>query len=225
MCGRYSIVLTEEMLQLQFGDALQLPSELPENYNVAPTQRGLVLTNRDPDRLQLFKWGLVPFWAKDTKGGARLINARSESIAEKPSFRKPIREKRCLVIADSFYEWKRSGSTKQPFRILPADDRLLIMAGIWERWKPKDDPEADYLYSYSIITGPPNADVTGLHDRMPMLLQESEQQSTWLSKDADLDTILALLTPPPDGTLRSYPVSTEVNNVRNNGPQLHDAML
>lgn len=220
MCGRYSIVLSADDLQLSFGDALQMPSELPVNYNQAPTQLGLVLTNQKPDRLQLYHWGLVPSWAKDRKLGARMINARREGIEAKASFRKPIRRQRCLVLGDSFYEWKSAPDGKRPFRILPREGPFLVMAGIWERWQPEG---ANTSYnSYSIITGPPNADMAGLHDRMPMLLQHSEQQSVWLDSDAELDTVLALLQTPPAGTLQSYEVSRAVNSVRNNGAQLHE---
>ena len=223
MCGRYSVVIDEAKLRKQFSRELTEGSVLQqsETYNMAPTQYGPVITDKQPDRLSSFRWGLVPFWAKDLGIGARMINARSESIAEKPSFRKAIRERRCLVIADSFYEWKREGGKKQPYRILPSDDGLLVMAGIWERWQPKDDPEADPVYTYSIITGEPNAEMDPIHNRMPMLLQREEQQSNWLSDDLPLPQVLELLQTPPDGTLRHYPVSPAVGNVRNNGPDLH----
>lgn len=224
MCGRYSVVLPDEKLQQTFGNDIQLPAggQLPLNYNMAPTQQGPVITNRAADRISLFRWGLVPFWSKDEKSGARMINARSEGIENKPSFRSPIREKRCLVLADSFYEWKREGGSKTPYRILPADGSLLVMAGIWESWRPKDQPDADPLYTYSVITGPPNEEVAPIHDRMPMLLTDPEAQGRWLADDLPLEEVLALLQPPPDGSLRMYPVSTRVNNVRNNGPELHE---
>ncbi|MEM9835383.1 MAG: SOS response-associated peptidase, partial [Bacteroidota bacterium] len=131
MCGRYSIVIEPEKIVNQFGVPIDLPTEgLPVNYNVAPTQAGLVLTDAQPDRFSVFRWGLVPFWAKDIKIGSRMINARSEGIETKPSFRDPVRKKRCLVIADSFYEWKKEGLAKQPYRIMPTNASLLIMAGI-----------------------------------------------------------------------------------------------
>ncbi|MEL6668462.1 MAG: SOS response-associated peptidase [Bacteroidota bacterium] len=226
MCGRYSIVIDEDKLRKQFGESLQLPfgqESLPTNYNVAPTQDGLVLTDAEPNRLSLFRWGLVPFWAKDLKIGSRMINARSEGIVDKPAFRQAIRKRRCLVIADSFYEWKRLGKDKQPYRILPADDSLLIMAGIWEVWRgvsKQDDP----VYTYSVITGAPNLEMQPLHDRMPILLQDEESQSAWLSEEADLPMVQNLLQTPPDGILRAYPVSKAVGNVRNNGPELHQSM-
>lgn len=226
MCGRYSIVITEEQLRKQFSRNLQLPTAgLPENYNVAPTQSGLVITDRSPDQLANFRWGLVPFWAKDLKIGARMINARSEGIEDKASFRKPIRERRCLVLADSFYEWQARNDGKQPYRIKPTNGNLLVMAGIWEQWHPKGSPDADPVFSYSIITGAPNAEMTPIHDRMPMLLTTEEQQSSWLDREAPLPEVLNLLRTPPDGTLDYYPVSPLVGNVRNNGAELHQRFI
>lgn len=224
MCGRYSIVIDEKKLREQFGRQLQLPVEgLPTNYNVAPTQKGLVITGENPDQLGLFRWGLVPFWAKDLKIGARMINARSEGIEDKPSFRKPIRERRCLVLADSFYEWQRHEGGKTPMRIMPADGSLLVMAGIWESWWPKEDPE-NPVYTFSIITGAPNAEMAPVHNRMPMLLSQEQAQSAWLDPQLPLPEALNLLNTPPDGTLEYYPVSAAVGNVRNNGPELHEAV-
>lgn len=223
MCGRYSIVISEEKLKKQFGPNIQLPAGgLPENYNVAPTQQGLVLTNAHPDRLTTFRWGLVPFWAKEIGIGSRMINARSEGIEDKPSFRQAIRKRRCLVIGDSFYEWRRIGKEKQPHRILPAaEDQLLVMAGIWESWRDRQDPNADAIHTYSIITTAPNAEMKPLHNRMPTLLLDPERQSAWLDGDRPLDEILRLLTTPPDGSLRHYVVGKAVGNVRNNDPSLH----
>ncbi len=220
MCGRYSIVITEKQLRQQFSRQLKLPAGgLQQNYNVAPTQRGLVITDRQPDQLHSFRWGLVPFWAKDLKIGARMINARSEGIEDKPSFRKPIRERRCLVIADSFYEWQRRDGSKTPYRIKPANGSLLVMAGIWEEWRAPGT-EAP-IFTYSIITGAPNAEMTPIHDRMPMLLTNETKQSSWLDRELPLPEVMDLLKTPPDGTLTYYPVSPLVGNVRNNGPELH----
>jgi putative SOS response-associated peptidase YedK len=222
MCGRYSIVITKEQLRKQFSPQLQLPvGGLEKNYNVAPTQSGLVITDRNPDQLNLFRWGLVPFWAKDLKIGARMINARREGIEDKPSFRKPIRERRCLVLADSFYEWQRHEGEKIPHRIMPADGSLLVMAGIWEQWQAGED-SADPVFTYSIITGAPNAEMAPIHDRMPMLLINETTQGQWLDRQLPLPDVLNLLDTPPDGTLTYYPVGAMVGNFRNNGPELHE---
>lgn len=224
MCGRYSIVIDEAKLRERFGRNVSLPDGgLPPDYNMAPTKSGAVITDRAPDQIQRFRWGLVPFWAKDLKIGARMINARSEGIADKPSFRKPIREKRCLVLADSFYEWQRRGKEKQPYRIRPADGGLLVMAGIWSSWRPQDDPDADVVHTYSVITGAPNEEMAPIHDRMPMLLRDEAARQRWLDPAAELPAVLDLLQTPPDGVLLPYPVSPLVGNVRNNGPELHEA--
>lgn len=220
MCGRYSLVINPDQLVNQFGVSIELPPEgIPENYNVAPTQSGLVLTDRQPDRFSLLRWGLIPFWAKDKKIGYKMINARSETIQEKPSFRDPVRKRRCLVIADSFYEWKREGKQKQPLRILRTDDSYLVMAGIWSNWR---DPATDEnLSTFSVITTTPNADMQGIHDRMPVVFPTSEGWEEWLDPQLTPARITALLSPPAPDTLKSYPVATAVGNVRNNGPELH----
>lgn len=222
MCGRYSIVIDEAKLNKQFPKLSPPTGGTRANYNMAPTQHGLVVTDREPDRLSEFRWGLVPFWAKDLKIGARMINARREGIEDKSSFRKPIREKRCLVIGDSFYEWQRRDGQKQPYRILPDNEQLLVMAGIWESWTPKEGGET--VHTYSIITGEPNKEMAPIHDRMPMLLLDEERQSQWLDPNAGLPEILELLQTPPDGTLKHYPISPKVGSVRNNGEELHEAL-
>ena len=221
MCGRYSQTLTPSQIDEAFGP-ITIPSEgLRANYNVAPTQQAPVITNRHPDRIERFRWGLVPSWSKDPKVGARMINARAETALEKPSFRKPIRERRCLVVGDSFYEWRREGKQKLPFRIRPADGQPLVLAGIWEYWRSKDDPEDERL-TYSILTTEPNAEMAPIHNRMPVLLGSPALREAWLSDeltDADLREILRT---PPDGSLTHYRVPPLVNSVRNNGPELHD---
>lgn len=218
MCGRYSFSTSREKLQQQFpqvnvGETLEL------NYNMAPTQRGYVITDDQPQQLQQFVWGLIPFWAKDRKIGSRLINARAERIAEKPSFRDAVRKRRCWVLADSFYEWKKVDGKKQPYRIYPESKDMLVLAGIWEVWRREGEP----VFSYSIITTSPNAEMVPVHDRMPVVLAERDQQQAWL-ETAQLEEALDLLHPPPDGTLTMYPVSTQVNKVSNNGPQLHQPL-
>lgn len=217
MCGRYSIVLSVEQIEKQLQIQLASDTVIEANYNVAPTQAGLVILNEDPHQLQHLMWGLVPHWSREVKSGARLINARRESISTKPSFRIPIRKKRCLVLADSFYEWRRSGSQKIPFRIQPIEQNLLVMAGIWEEWKNGNER----LRTFSIITTDPNAEMENIHNRMPVLLQDVVQQQQWLG-DHPLDDILDLLQTPADGILQYYQVSQRVNSVRNNSPFLHE---
>jgi putative SOS response-associated peptidase YedK len=218
MCGRYSFSTSKEKLREQFG-SVETGQNLEINFNVAPTQRGYVITDDSPGTLRQFTWGLVPFWAKDRKIGSRLINARSETIADKPSFRNAVRKRRCWVLADSFYEWKRTDGKKQPFRIFRTNGELLVMAGIWETWKGEEEP----LHTYTIITTSPNEEMAPVHDRMPVIFTDLDQQRIWL-ETPELDEALELLQPAPNGSLEMYAVSTKVNNVRNNGPELHEPL-
>jgi len=218
MCGRYSKVLSPQDLDEAFGPITVEAEQLVANYNIAPTQKTAVITNLDPQQVQLFEWGLVPFWSKDGKNSGRMINARAETILEKPAFRKPIREQRCLVIADSFYEWKTAGKSKQPYRIYNAEQKVLVFAGIWEFWRDRTKPELEKR-TFSILTTAPNAEMTPIHDRMPVVLAKAEQQA-WLG-DLTEDDITALTQTPKDGTLEMYAVEPLVGNVKNNGPALH----
>lgn len=216
MCGRYSQVYSFEQLEQQLQIPLSSAVSIPANYNVAPTQEAMVLTNDEPNMLQAFRWGLIPHWSRDSKQGARLINARREGIATKPSFRIPIRQRRCLVFADSFYEWRRSGQQKLPYRILRTNDELLVMAGIWDIWEKSGQP----VRTFSIVTTEPNAEMEGIHNRMPVLLLNVDMQQRWL-QDLPLEDTLELLQTPPDNVLKYYRVSQRVNSVRNNGAELH----
>lgn len=216
MCGRYSFSTTKEKLIEQLGDIV-IDEELEHNYNIAPTQKSYIITNEQPNVLQQMIWGLVPSWSKEGKPNGRMINARSETIASKPSFRVPFRKRRCLVIGDSFYEWKREGTLKLPFRILPENGDLLIMAGIWDRWYG----EGKTLETFSIITTAPNAEMEPVHNRMPLLLQDEEAQQNWLAEQS-VDQLMEMVAIPKDGLLEIYPVSTDVNSVRNNGAGLHN---
>ena len=216
MCGRYSQVYSFEQLEQQLQIPLSSAVSIPANYNVAPTQEAMVLTNDEPNMLQAFRWGLIPHWSRDSKQGARLINARREGIATKPSFRIPIRQRRCLVFADSFYEWRRSGQQKLPYRILRTNDELLVMAGIWDIWEKSGQP----VRTFSIVTTEPNAEMEGIHNRMPVLLLNVDMQQRWL-QDLPLEDTLELLQTPPDNVLKYSRVSQRVNSVRNNGAELH----
>lgn len=216
MCGRYSQVFTVAQVEKQLEIPLNGSPEVVPNYNVAPTQEAVVILNEAPDQLQALRWGLVPYWSKDIQQGARLINARSESIVTKPSFRIPIRERRCLVIADSFYEWRRSGQQKYPYRILRSNDELLVMAGIWDTARVNDQQ----YRTFSIITTAPNKEMESIHNRMPVLLVNKEEQQGWLHNQ-DIEETLSLMKTPADDVLRYYRVSQRVNNVRSNGAELH----
>jgi putative SOS response-associated peptidase YedK len=215
MCGRFSFATTKEKIQAQVGN-LAMDAGRQSSYNIAPTQQAAVITNDAPRRLQYFTWGLIPHWSNDGHNTGRLINARAEGIAAKPSFRLPIRNSRCLVLADSFYEWRQEAGRKVPYRIFNEDGRLLLMAGIWDTWHQGDVE----VRSFSIITTAPNAEMRWLHNRMPLFFNSLEQQQHWLA-ELELDEVLAMLHPPADGQLRMYPVSDLVNSVKNDRPDLH----
>ncbi|MBK7870980.1 MAG: SOS response-associated peptidase [Saprospiraceae bacterium] len=216
MCGRFSFSTSKEKLQQQFGE-IETGSNLRINFNVAPTQHSYVVTNDSPNRLQYITWGLIPHWSNDGKNTGKLINARMEGIATKPSFRLPIRKRRCWVIADSFYEWRKDGSQKIPYRILLKNGELLVMAGIWDVWY-----KGDYaIKSFSIITAPPNKEMSPFHDRMPIIFTDKTQQQRWL-EDIDVDEVLTLMNTPKDDILNIYRVSEKVNSVINNSSELHE---
>jgi putative SOS response-associated peptidase YedK len=216
MCGRYSFSTSREKLIQQFGE-LEIEGDLSLNYNVAPTQPAYVITNEAPHLLQLFHWGLLPYWSKGGKLSGRMINARREGIEQKPAFRVPLRRRRCWVPADSFYEWRREGTRKIPYRIRPKNGELLVLAGIWDEWKRG----GEIIHSFSIITGPPNREVRPLHDRMPAILATPEQRERWLLAE-QLEEILDQLKVAEDGYLELYQVPQLVNSVYNNGPELHE---
>lgn len=217
MCGRYSFALSAKQLQEALG-RLELEDEPEVNYNIAPTQQAYVVTNEEPGRLQLFCWGLLPYWSKENRPDGRLINARREGIEAKPSFRLPFQRRRCWVLADSFYEWEKRGKERIPFRILLKKQPVMVMAGIWD----VHGHGAEAISTFSIITTAANSELMPLHDRMPALLLGEEQRRGWL-EETDPAALQQLLDPPPDNILEIYRVSTQVNNFRNNGPQLHQA--
>lgn len=215
MCGRFTLVTPEQDLAVQF-NLPEIP-DLKPRYNIAPTQ--LVAAVRVPgpvaDReLVMLHWGLIPFWAKDPGLGARLINARSETVADKPAFRAAFRRRRCLVPADGFYEWQRQNG-KQPYFIRLRSGRPFAFAGLWERWK---DSEGSVIESCTLLTTRPNELVRPLHNRMPVIL-DPHTYALWLDPEAqDVDVLRRLLAPYPSGEMDAYPVSRYVNSPRNEGP-------
>lgn len=220
MCGRYSFSTSKAKIEAELGATREVEDdELQYNYNVAPTQQAYVISNQAPGALQLFQWGLIPSWSKDPKMGGKMINARAETVLEKPAFRNAIRQRRCLVLADSFYEWKKEGKNKTPFRILPAQGELLVMGGIWESWRG----EGKVIHSFSIITTGPNAEMMPIHDRMPLVLPDRESRQLWL-EERNPAVIEGMLHVPADGLLKMYQVSDKVNSVRNNGEELHEGI-
>ena len=222
MCGRFVSARKRLELLAEFGVRRDNVADEPApDYNVAPTKQiYAVLDGRDGEReLRTVRWGLVPFWAKDPKSGARMINARAETVAEKPAFRRAFAKRRCILPADGYYEWK----DKKPFYIIRTDGCALAMAGIYELWRdaqvPDDHPDA-FLWTASIITTAATDDVGWIHDRMPMII-EPDLWADWLDPDnTEISQLHAAMQPALLGGITSYPVSTDVNFVRNNGPEL-----
>jgi putative SOS response-associated peptidase YedK len=214
MCGRYTLKTPVEKLAEEFGFGAS-PVELPPNYNVAPTQQvAAVLEEGGERRLEVLRWGLIPSWADDPGIGSRMINARSETAPEKPSFRRAFRERRCLILADGFYEWRRTNGAKQPYYIRMKEGRPFAFAGLWESWKD-DGPE---IRSCTILTTGPNDLLAEIHDRMPVILPAGSYDA-WLDPEAGRDELYGLLAPYPEDEMEAYPVSRFVNSPQNNDPR------
>lgn len=214
MCGRYSFTASKERVEAQFNVKIDQP--LRTSYNIAPTQLGCIITDDKPSQLQYMNWGLVPAWSREGSLTGKLINARKEGISSKPSFRMSMRERRCLVLADSFYEWRREGDNKIPYRIKFEGDRLLAFAGIWDLWQK----EGNTVRTFSIITTPPNKEMSLLHSRMPVVFDTLEKQQDWLSKTTTLGTAIDLLQTLSDDQLQTYRISEHLNSPKNNYAEL-----
>lgn len=233
MCGRYSLFTRTEELVSRFDAEPARPLE--RRYNCAPGQELPVVTNDAPEEFRSLKWGLVPDWADDSSVGTELINARAETVRDKPSFREAFERRRCLVVADGFYEWSARDGEKRPYRVAFEDDRPFAMAGLWERWRPertqtglsdfvggasggeRPDADPDVLETFTIVTTDPNEALSDLHDRMPVVL-DSDEESTWLHGGAE--EAASLLDTHPGDEMDTYPVSTQVNNPANDAPEL-----
>jgi len=228
MCGRFVSARKRLELLEEFAvtrDAVAADRE--PDYNVAPTKRiYTVMSHKEERELRLVRWGLVPSWAKDIKGGARLINARSETVAVKPSFRAAFAKRRCLIPADGYYEWMTEDKVKKPYYIYRTDGGILAFAGIYELWRnsqvPEDHEDAWY-WSGSIITTQATDEIGRIHDRTPMVIAP-ENWADWLdpanNEKGQLLSVMSPATTSGSGGLASFPVSTAVNSVRNNGPSL-----
>ena len=217
MCGRYTLSTPTDLLSDLF--ELETAVTVQPRFNIAPTQTAPVVRVDAGDkvrRLDLLKWGLVPFWAKEPSIGNRMINARAETVAEKPAYRVSFRKKRCLVLADGFYEWQATGGPKQPFFFHRGDGYPFAMAGLWDRWdKGEDSP----LETFTILTTEANEVVAPIHKRMPVILAKPLFDK-WLDPEfEDTESLAQLLTPAPSEVLEALPVSTYVNSPANEGPQ------
>ena len=228
MCGRYVSATPPGEVAKYFGALAPSPEHvLSPNHNVAPTQTVYAVREREGVRsLDTLHWGLVPFWAKDPKIGNRMINARAETVADKNAFRVPLARRRCIIPADGFYEWQRleGSKRKQPMFISRPDGEPFAFAGLWEKWRDADNLDDDgeplELHSCTIITCEANDAMAEIHDRMPVVLPPGAWDF-WLDPaNNDSEAVSGLLVPAPSGLIRMHPVSTEVNNARNNGAHL-----
>ncbi|MDY7108582.1 MAG: SOS response-associated peptidase [Planctomycetota bacterium] len=233
MCGRYALMSDPELLVELF--ALASLPVLKPRYNIAPTQQAPIVRapgasgkgqggDEGRRRLDFLHWGLIPSWAKDPSMGARMINARSETAAEKPAFRSAMRRRRCLVPADAFYEWQKRAGGKQPYCIRMRDGSPFAFAGLWERWEPPEGEgeETEPVESFTILTTTPNAVMKKLHDRMPVIIPR-EAYDLWLDETVqDPAKLEKLLSPVSGGLLEVYPISRRINSPRHDDPACLD---
>src|SRR5271157_5319221 len=221
MCGRARLSSDVSEIKLVFSIPPHRPTpNIAPSWNVAPTDL-LPVVRYDPKAgersLDVMRWGLVPFWAKDVKVGFANINAKAEGIETRPAFREAFQRRRCLVPVDNFFEWKKTAAGKQPYAIALADRHLMALAGLWENWR---SPAGEWVRSFAIITTTPNELCAEIHNRMPVVLKP-EGWPVWLGEaSADLPQLNALLGPYPAEEMRCWPGSTRVGNVRNNDPSL-----
>jgi putative SOS response-associated peptidase YedK len=223
MCGRFTLGATAATLAAQF-DLANVPTWTPR-YNIAPTQEVLVVLQPSPQanrEARLHRWGLIPPWAKDPSIGNRMINARAETVATKPAFRRAFKERRCLLLADGLYEWQRQERRKQPFYIRLRDGRPFAFAGLWEHW---EGSEGMAIQSCTILTTTSNEVVGRIHDRMPVILSPTDYDR-WLDPSIQEPAVLqTLLRPYPADEMMAYPVSTRVNNPANDSPECVELLL
>ncbi|MEE8465170.1 MAG: SOS response-associated peptidase [Dehalococcoidia bacterium] len=220
MCGRFTLTSNLDDLQGRFGFLSEFTDsqffEHGPRYNIAPTQPVLTVTNDGQRRGEVMRWGLVPFWSKDLKAGTRMINAVGETVSTKPAFRAAFKKRRCLVLADGFYEWRKEGKRKIPSYIYARNGDPLAFAGLWETWK---SPEGPVVQTCTIITTAANSFIQPIHNRMPVILSE-ETQALWLDPlTSDPKILEPLLIPAPIELLTSHPVRDTVNSVKNQGPE------
>ena len=221
MCGRFTLISSVSDLQLKFGFAME-PADVRPRYNVAPTQQVLTVVNDGERRGELMRWGLVPSWAKDVKIGNRMINAVSETAASKPAFRSAFRRRRCLVLADGFYEWRKEGKQRIPLYFSQKSGEPMAFAGLWENWK---SPEDEWIRSCTILTTAANSFIEPVHNRMPVMLS-AETVPLWLDPLTETpENLQPLMLPAPSELLDVREVSPTVNNVRNDNPGCIDAVV
>ncbi|KKO52162.1 SOS response-associated peptidase [Paenibacillus sp. DMB20] len=217
MCGRFTLTVTWEELMNRFlidPESLS-PFHVPR-YNIAPTQMvAAVIHDGARRRIGQLRWGLVPSWARDASGAAKMMNARSETLEEKPAYKTPFLRKRCLIPADGFYEWKRADKVKIPYRIGRKDGKVFSMAGLYDIWTA---PDGSRLSTCTVITTRPNRLMEEIHDRMPVILSP-ENEEAWLSRSTGRETLRQLLLPYPEDGMKAVRVGTLVNSVKNDAPE------
>jgi len=215
MCGRYGFAPGEfREIKVRFNLGGDLPLFKPR-YNIAPSQPAPIIANLDGEnRVEMLRWGLVPSWAKEPSIGNRMINARAETLAEKPSFKRLLTHRRCLVLADGFYEWRKEGRGKVPMWFKLKGGEPFVFAGLWDSWK---QPDGESLRTYTIVTTEPNQALAPIHNRMPVMLSYRDALD-WVSGD-EIDHALSLLKPYPAELMESYNVSQLVNSPANDQPQ------
>ena len=218
MCGRYSLAIDSDALEDRFTlrGGLQMP--LSPRYNIAPTQEVFTVVNEGPgNEARMMKWGLIPFWAKDPSIGNRMINARAETLAEKPSFRQAYQKRRCLLVADGFYEWQKVGRNKRPMRITLASGEPFAFAGLWETW---NTPSGGTVQSFTILTTSANETLAHIHNRMPVILRRDAEE-IWLDHTVqDRELLSGLFAPYDPSETVAYEVSALVNSAANNVPEV-----
>lgn len=216
MCGRFTTTIAlEELLKYFHIDSVK--GNYSPLYNAAPTQNIPVILGKNPRLLVFFRWGLIPYWAKDISIGSKLINARAETLLDKPSFRDSFKKRRCIIVADSFFEWKKCANKKIPYRIFMKDKTPFAMAGLWEKWSP---PQGSPLLTCTIITTEANSLLEPLHHRMPVILKP-EETATWLDPSQQNPAqIKYLLKPYPSEDMEYYTVSSLVNSPSNTSPDI-----
>ena len=214
MCGRFTRQSPGDVIVKDFA-IKELSIDMPPSFNVSPGQDIAVIIKDSVRKLVSRRWGLIPHWSRDPSIGYKLINARSETVEEKPSFKSSYRERRCLVVADGFYEWKKEGKHKYPYFIRTASGRLFAMAGIWDSWTA---PDAQPVYTCGILTTRANSVLEPIHNRMPVILSR-ENEEKWLDTEIpDLDSLKTLMEPYNDEEMVAYRVSDRVNSPKNNDP-------
>lgn len=224
MCGRFTLFASFENILEEF----EIQKAIQEifykaSYNIAPSQQILsIINDGEKNRMGFLKWGLIPSWAKDNNMALKMINARSETVNEKPSFKKSFYQRRCIIPMDSFYEWKREGNGKVPMRIKMKDDSLFGVAGLWDTWY---SPTGETIHTCTILTTKPNQLMENIHDRMPVILQK-EKQMIWLNPQiSNTEQLKSLLTPFEADKMIAYRVSDLVNSPNNNSDELIKEML